>query len=325
MKTQYQKLIIIFLIIISTSSCMTSKKNIVPTSLYKTETGKDISYASYDKAMALWNIEYKEEYVLTDFGKSHVIISGQENGQPIVLIPGLFADATMWYPNVIELSKTFRVYTLDMLNYGGKGQPDGKAIKDIKDYQIWFDQILNYYNLRKVSVAGLSYGSWLALALARENPSIISALLLLDPSETFMPMNGGIAWKGFKAFMFFPNREKYRKFFDWLGGGYSDEKMDIWFEHMLDVIEFGSTKMTEVPMHRIYKPEELTMIKMPVLVMAGGKPILYKDPQEFKVSAIKALPLAKVVIVEGAGHGLNMEKPDIVNKEIIDFLILNTK
>jgi len=125
--------------------------------------------------------------------------------------------------------------------------------------------------------------------------------------------------------MFFPNREKYRKFFDWLGGGYSDEKMDIWFEHMLDVIEFGSTKMTDVPMHRIYKPEELTMIKMPVLVMAGGKPILYKDPQAFKASAIKALPHAKVVIVEEAGHGLNMEKPDIVNEEMIDFLNLNTR
>lgn len=320
MKAQYQNIIIITLLVISTSSCMTSKKIITPNSLYKTETGKNISYASYDKAMKLWNIDFKEEYVVTDYGKSHVIVSGQENGQPLVLIPGLFADATMWYPNVSELSKHYRVYTLDMLNYGGKGQPEGKMIKDINDYQAWFSQILNYYNLKNVSVAGLSYGSWFALALARENPSIISSLLLLDPSETFMPMNGGIAWKGFKAFMLFPNREKYRKFFDWLGGGYSDEKMDIWFEHMLDVIEFGSTKMTDVPMHKIYKPEELTMIKMPVLVMAGGKPILYKDPQELKASVLKALPHAKVVIVEEAGHGLNMEKSDIVNKEMTEFL-----
>ncbi len=325
MKTRYQELFIIFFIIISTTSCMKTRKLTAPTSLYKTETGKSISYTSYDKAMELWNIEYKEEYVITDYGKSHLIISGQENGQPLVLIPGLFADATMWYPNVSELSKTFRVYTLDMINYGGKGQPGGKAIKDIKDYQIWFNQILSHYNLKKVSVAGLSYGSWLALALARENPSIINSLLLLDPSETFMPMNGGIAWKGFKAFMFFPNREKYRKFFEWLGGGYSDEKMNIWFEHMLDVIELGAIKMTDVPMHRIYKPEELTMIKMPVLVMAGGKPILYKDPQEFKASAIKAIPHAKVVIVQGAGHGLNMEKPEMVNKEMIDFLTINTE
>ena len=57
MKTQHQKLIIIFLIVISTSSCMTTKKHITSASLYKTETGKNIAYASYDKAMALWNID----------------------------------------------------------------------------------------------------------------------------------------------------------------------------------------------------------------------------------------------------------------------------
>ncbi len=220
----------------------------------------------------------------------------------------------MWYANIAELSKFYRVYALDMLNYGGKGQPSGKQIKNIEDYQIWFSQILSFYDLKQVSVAGLSYGSWLALALAREKPGLINSLILLDPSETF------IAWKGFKAFMFFPNREKYRKFFNWLGGGYNDDKMDIWFEHMLDVIEFGSTKMNDVPMHRIYKPEELTMLKMPVLVMAGGKPILYKDPIAFKASVLKAIPHARVIIVEGAGHGLNMEKPEIVNKEMIDFL-----
>jgi pimeloyl-ACP methyl ester carboxylesterase len=304
---------------------MSSKKIIVPNSLYKTETGKNISHASYDKAMRLWNIDFREEYVVTDYGKSHVIVSGQVNGQPLVLLPGLFADATMWYANVSELSNNYRVYTLDMLNYGGKGEPDGKVIKDIKDYNIWVDQIFKHFNINKASVAGLSYGSWLALALAREKPSIISSLMLLDPSETFMPMNGGIVWKGFKAFMFFPNREKYRKFFDWLGGGYSDEKMNVWFEHMLNVIEFGSTKMTDVPMHRIYKPEELTMINFPVLVMAGGKPILYKDPQGFKSSVLKAIPHAKVVIVEGAGHGLNMERPEEVNKEMIEFLNSNTK
>lgn len=326
MKASCQNIMIIFfLIVISTSSCMSTKKTMVPGSLYKTEAGKKIAYTSYDKAMTLWDIDYREEYIETDYGKSHVIVSGDENGKALVLLPGLFADATMWYANVSELSKSFRVYTLDMLNYGGKGQPGGKVIKDIKDYQVWFNQILNHYHLKNVSIAGLSYGSWLALALARENPSIINSLLLLDPSETFMPMNGGIAWKGFKAFMFFPNREKYHKFFDWLGGGYSDEKMEVWFEHMLDVIEFGSVKMTDVPMHRIYKPEELSMINLPVLVMAGGKPILYKDPQAFKASVLKALPHAKVVIVEGAGHGLNMEKADIVNKEMIDFLITNTK
>lgn len=59
---------------------------------------------------------------------------------------------------------------------------------------------------------------------------------------------------------------------------------------------------------------------MPVLILAGGKPILYKDPQEFAAAAQAALPQAEVDVVEGAGHGLNMEKPDLVNGKLLEFL-----
>ncbi|MEF8984883.1 MAG: alpha/beta hydrolase, partial [Bacteroidales bacterium] len=228
-------------------------------------------------------------------------------------------DATMWYPNVKALSQHFKVYTLDMINYGGKSKPAGKAVASMDDYKIWFTQILAHYHIEKTSVAGLSYGSWLALALAREIKDSISGLAHLDPSETFMPMKSSMAWKGFKYFMFFPNRKKYEKFFDWMGGGYTDPQLDIWFEHMLDVIEYGSVGMFDIPQHKIYEPEELKMIKMPVLIMAGGKPIIYDSPEAFKANALKAIPHAEVIIVPNAGHGLNMEKPEIVNKKLIEF------
>ncbi len=294
-----------------------------PSSLYKTEKGKSIAFESYDKTMELWDIAYQEVFVDTDYGQSHVIISGEKNEEPLILLPGLFADATMWYPNVKALSQHFKVFSLDMSNYGGKSKPSGRAVNSFRDYHTWFTQILKHYQINEVSVAGLSYGSWLALALARELPDTIANLVLLDPSETFMPMNSEMAWKGFRHFMFFPNRKKYEKFFDWMGGGYTDPKLDIWFEHMLDVIEYGSVSMFDVPQHRIYEPEELEMIKMPVLVMAGGLPIIYDNPKEFKTKAQKAIPHAEVIIVPGAGHGLNMEKPEIVNKKMIEFLNRN--
>lgn len=306
-----------------TASCSPNKKLAVPAPLYKTDEGKEIAYKSYDQSMELWDVNYSEEFVDTDYGKSHVIISGENNEQALIILPGLFGDATMWFPNVGELSKHYKVYTLDMINYGGKSHPSGKSINDFNDYKIWFHQIMDHYKLDSVALMGVSYSSWLTLSLARETPDAINAVVMLDPSETFMPMNGGIAWKGFKYFMFFPNRTKYAKFLDWLGGGYSNEQMDIWTEHMLDVIEFGSTKMFDVPQHRIYNPEELTMIDMPVLIMAGGKPILYDDPEEFKKNALNSIPHAKVVIVPDAGHGLNMEKPDYVNSQIIEFIESN--
>ena len=301
-------------------SCSVNKHLSAPASLYKTTEGKESSFKSFDKSMELWTVSYSEEFVETDYGKTHVIITGESNKESLIILPGLFGDACMWFPNAGELSKHYKIFAPDIPNYGGKSQPHGKAIADFDDYKVWFSQIMKHYNLDRVAVMGVSYSSWLTLSLAREVPNAISKIVLLDPSETFMPMNGGIAWKGFKYFMFFPNRTKYGKFLDWLGGGYSNEQMDIWTEHMLDVIEYGSTKMFDVPQHRIYTPDELTMIKIPVLIMAGGKPILYDDPEVFKNNAQKALPHAEIIIVPGAGHELNMEKHDYINNKIIGFL-----
>ena len=302
------------------SNCAANKQEGAPAGLYKSAEAKAVAFASYDRAMGLWPVGYEEDWVETEYGTTHIIVSGPEGAQPVFLIPGLFADATMWYPNVGALAERYRVYSLDLTVFGGKSEPSAKPVAGVNDYVAWFRALMDHYGHSEVSVAGLSYGGWLSLALAREIPESIAAVIMLDPSETFVKMDGGIAWKGFWSFAVFPNRAKYAKFFDWLGGSYSDPQMDIWFEHMLDVIEYGSVGMFDVPQHRIYRSEELTMVTMPVLVMAGGKPILYKDPEEFAAAAASALPHAEIVIVPGTGHSLNAEKADQVNATMTRFL-----
>lgn len=291
--------------------------------VYKNEEGRAISHASYDRSMELWDAEYEEAWVECEYGRTHVIVSGPADGAPLFLIPGLFADAAMWYANAPELAAEYRVYAVDLPVFGGKSEPSGTDIADISDYRTWFASLLAHFGYEQMAVAGLSYGSWLALALAREMPERIAAVIMLDPSETFAKMRSVMMWKGFRYFMFFPNRAKYEKFFDWMGGGYSDPKLDVWFEHMLDVIEYGSVGMMDVPQHRVYAPEELTMVTMPVLILAGGKPIIYKDPAAFAAAAARALPHAEIEIIPDTGHSLNMERPAEVNGRILRFLAEN--
>ena len=287
---------------------------------YKTPELQARPHASYDRTLAFWPVAYEEAWMETAFGRSHFIISGSENAPAVILIPGLFADATMWYANVGPLAEHYRVYCPDMITYGGKSEPGGQQVETIEDYRTWFRQILDHFGHDQVTVGGLSYGSWLALALAREMPETIEAVIMLDPSETFVKMDGGIAWKGFWNFVFFPSRTKYTRFMNWLSGGYSDPQCDVWGEHMIDVIEYGSVGMFDIPQHRIYHREDLEKVTMPVLVVAGGKPIVYKDPHELAAAARTALPQAQVEIVPDTGHSLNVEKADEVNAIMLQFL-----
>jgi pimeloyl-ACP methyl ester carboxylesterase len=302
------------------SGCVSQEKPASQSGLFKSAEGERIASRSYDRAMELWDCRWREEWVETEYGRTHLIVAGPEDGKPLFLLPGLFADATMWYANAGELAGRYRVYAVDLPVYGGKSACSDRRIGDISDYQSWFTALLGHYGYRSSAVAGLSYGSWLSLALAREMPERISTLILLDPSQTFAKMRSIMIWKGFRYFVFFPNREKYRRFFDWMGGGYSDPEIEIWFEHMLDVIEYGSVGMMDVPQHRVYAPEELEMVRMPVLVLASGKPIIYKDPEEFAAAAATALPHAEIDIVAEAGHSLNMERPAEVNSRMLRFL-----
>ncbi len=304
-------------------NCASSKKTPEPKELYDNTAARQTAYKSYDKIMKHWPVDYTEEWIETDFGISHLIISGPADAKPVILFAGLFADATMWYANVGPLAEHYRVICPDQMTYGGKSQPTGKPILNINDYAAWYDQLLSYFGYDKAAVGGLSYGSWLGLALARETPESISAIIMLDPSETFTKMDGGIAWRGFRDFMWFPNRDKYRRFFDWMGGGFSTPESDLWLEHMLDVIQYGSIGMFDIPQHRIYTADELTNVTMPVLIMAGGKPIVYKDPEVFAQAAALALPHAEIVIVPGTGHSLNVEKADVVNAKMVNFLVDN--
>lgn len=306
--------------VIILNGCASHANKDIPLGLYKSSEGRAISHKSYDKAMKLWNTEYEEDWVTTEYGRTHIIISGPKGAKPLFLLPGLFADATMWYANVEALAKEYRVYAVDLLVYGGKSEPSGRPITNITSYAEWFQSVLRHYEYTHTAVAGLSYGSWLSLALAREVPNKIATLIMLDPSETFAKMRGAMLWKGLWYFTIFPSREKYVKFFEWMGGGYSDPRQDIWFGHMLDVIEYGSVGMMDVPQHRVYTPDELEMIKMPVLVLAGAKPIIYKDPEAFTAAAANALPHAEIELIADTGHGLNMERPAEVNKRMLDFL-----
>jgi pimeloyl-ACP methyl ester carboxylesterase len=291
--------------------------------LYKSSEAKAVAFKSYDEAIRLWPVPYHEDWITTTYGTTHIIVSGPEGAKPLFLMPGLFSDATMWYANVGALAEHYRVYALDLLTFAGKSAPSERRIEAVADYVAWFEEVMQHYGHHQAAVAGLSYGSWLSLALAREIPSRIAAVVMLDPSETFSKMDGGIAWKGFWTFAFFPSRKKYTDFFDWLGGGYSDPQMEIWFEHLLDVIEYSAVGMFGVPQHRVYPREELSMVKMPVLIMAGGKPIVYKDPRAFAAAAAQALPHAEIDIVPGTGHSLNVEKADVVNARMVQFLSAN--
>lgn len=77
--------------------------------------------------------------------------------------------------------------------------------------------------------------------------------------------------------------------------------------------------------HKIYHREDLIQTTMPILILVGEKPVLYKDPQAFTAAAAYALPHAKIEIIANTGHDLHIEESSLVNQKMTDFLLENTQ
>ena len=88
--------------------------------MFRTPEGQARYFAAYDATLALWPVPVFAFDLPTRFGSTHVNACGPEDAPPLLLLPGQAVSSTVWHPNVAELSRTWRLYALDIIGDMGK-------------------------------------------------------------------------------------------------------------------------------------------------------------------------------------------------------------
>src|SRR5690606_7039193 len=103
--------------------------------------------------------------------------------EPLVLLHGMNASSTMWYPNIESLSKNHRVFAIDFILEPGKSylSHDIERIEKVSD---WYEEVLLALELDDFHLIGASRGGWMAVQLALNNQEKIKSLTLLSPAQT---------------------------------------------------------------------------------------------------------------------------------------------
>src|SRR5580765_3753168 len=125
-------------------------------SAFKTPEGEASYLAAYDAALKLWPVPYDEIDIPTRFGMTHVVVSGQKDAPPLVLLHGYMATSTMWSPNIADFSKDYRVYAIDVMGQPSKSVPT-EPVRNEADYADWLTATLDGLHLHRISLAGMSY------------------------------------------------------------------------------------------------------------------------------------------------------------------------
>jgi pimeloyl-ACP methyl ester carboxylesterase len=270
---------------------------------------------AYNKTLALFELPIREKDIATQYGNAHVLICGNPANPPLVLLHGMNASSTMWYPNMKTLAKNHCVYAIDFLLEPGKSTCNSKRLR-IEQIADWYDEVFTKLHLNSFDLVGCSRGGWLATAISIHEPERVKKLVLLSPAQTFTWIPPSSALLSNITYSISPNKEKLGHILS----GLSVRSVKI-SKTYFDQYYLGTEKdnlsscifeMTP------YSRKSIESLKMPLLVLIGDKDIINNQRCLNKVK--KLLPDTQTGIIENAGHFLSFDQPDTVNSLILNFL-----
>lgn len=270
---------------------------------------------AYNKTLSLFELPVEEKDIQTQFGNAHVLICGKSDNPPLVLLHGMNASSTMWYPNMKTLAKNYRVYAIDFLLEPGKSTCN---LKRLNKEQIagWYDEIFSNLGLKSFYLVGCSRGGWLVMAISLNKPEKIKKLVLLSPAQTFTWIQPSSALLSNITYSISPNKEKLGQALS----GLSVRSVKIsktYFDQY-----YLRTEKESISSHILemtpYSRKSVETLKMPILVLIGDKDIINNQRCLDKVK--KWIPNVQTRIIENAGHFLSFDQPDTVNTIIRNFL-----
>jgi len=282
---------------------------------FKTKKEKDSYSASYNKALKLWDIPYTEEDIKTSYGTAHVIIAGPKNGKDLVLLHGMDASSTMWYPNIKALAKTHRIYAVDFLM-----EPNKSVLKDkplsLEEIVIWYNEIFSHYKLKKFDIVGASRGGWIATLLATQKQNSIDKIVLLSPAQTFKFIDKIGKTSSALMLKLFPSEKKFGKTLNTFST--HPEKISPAYKRQFYLAnKYAKSNSSMLKMHP-FSDDELKSIQNPVLVLIGDHDVI--NGEDSVERAQKYLVNSKTKIIKDAGHFLSIDQSKITNTAMIDFL-----
>ncbi|MFJ6623383.1 alpha/beta fold hydrolase [Kitasatospora sp. NPDC091335] len=271
--------------------------------------------AAYDRAMELWPSPRQEFDVETGHGTVHVHRYGATAGEPIVLLHGHAGHPSNWYPQVAALGEHHPVYAIDTLDDPGRSVQRVVAAGS-EGNAAWLGEVLAGLGLERVHLVGASYGGWLALNQAIHAPERLASVVPLDPggiekvsARFYLHMVGGL----FGMLAPRPLRPA-------VGRLLANPALGAPREMVAPLmLAMRSYKPLSRPPVRLFTDEELAAITLPVLVLVGRRSALLR-PRRAVERVTALIPGVRAEIVERAGHGLNLERPDVVNERLLGFV-----
>ena len=287
---------------------------------FRSELAKKRYLDYYYRREQEWPIQYEDTQINTSYGITNVRISGNKCKQPLILLPGYYANSLLWINNIAALSAFYCTYAVDNIYDVGLSVYTQRP-KSPNDYVLWLDEVLTAVNIHeRVNLLGISFGGWLAIMYALRHSDRISKLVLLAPAS-ILPLCMAFYIRGGMGKL---NKQLFRSFFYWIfedAGKSRNERIRKEMRESVEEILLGMDcyqRKYELP-PSVITDLELSSIHVPTQIIIGEHENVYSAKKA--VDRLRRVaPQIKVALVPNAGHDLLLSQTELVNEIILEFL-----
>ena len=246
-------------------------------------------------------------------------------GFPLVFAYGLGGNTGEWAGQVQAFSRHYRFIIWDPRGHGKSDSPPEQDQYGLQISAKDLHGLLDHLGIEKAYVGGLSMGGGIATLLALAHPERVAALLIIDSaSASGLPMPPAMRemreriielceTQGMEAVAEYciqvnPNLRTRAE-----AGPEALEGLRQMFRALNPT---GYTNTTRALMEENFPASRLSQITAPTLVLVGEE-----DPaREAAHLTHTSIPGSQYVVIPGAGHLSNQDKPEEFNAHILEYL-----
>ena len=215
-------------------------------------------------------------------------------------------------PFLDTLARSFTVLAPSHPGYDGSDRPEW--MRSVRDLAVIYQRLIAERDLGPVSLIGLGFGGWIAAEMATMAPRAFRRLVLVG-AMGIKPERGAIADQALVSYidyarLGFADQGAFDRIF---GAEPPTAQLEQW-----DLNREMTFRIAWKPyMYNPTLPHLLGGVATPALVVWGRDDRIV--PLECGERYAKALARARLEVVEGAGHFVEMEKADELARLVVDF------
>ncbi len=237
-------------------------------------------------------------------------------GTPVILLHGIVGTATDWAATLGPLSRRFDVYALDQIGFGDSAKP--LIEYDVETFVDFLAEFMRVKNIPKAAIVGNSMGGWIAADFAATHPGKVDRLVLVDAGGLDVPVRKNVPVNMNPASM-----EEMRRVLEFL---FFDKNLvtngmvrTAWERRLKGGDSFTIQRLVAALVAGTqFEDSKVGSIRARTLLIWGRNDEVV--PLDFGNRYERAIPGAKLVVIDRCGHVPQMEKPAEFNKALMEFL-----